>query len=66
MSVGSIEGYDPGFLGVTLPLPKVPGVAPTRELPYVHFTAVLHLERRLAMLTGVNLDGAQLLDLGRG
>jgi endonuclease G len=39
---------------------------PTRELPFTHFTVLLHLARRLAVATAVNLDGAALVDLARG
>ena len=35
-------------------------------LDYLHFSVVLDTARRLARVTGVNLDGAALLDLERG
>ncbi|HZW41587.1 MAG TPA: DNA/RNA non-specific endonuclease [Agromyces sp.] len=35
-------------------------------LDYLHFSVVLDSARRLARVTGVNLDGAALLDLERG
>lgn len=57
-------GYDPTFLTVDVPLPAVHTTV--RELPYVHFTVLLDPARRLAALTAVNIDGASLLDLGRG
>ena len=37
-----------------------------RELAFTHFTVLLQPDRRLAAVTGVNIDGAQLLDLDRG
>ena len=57
-------GFDPNFLSVPAPLPA-PGVV-VRELPFTHFTVLLRPDRRLAVVTGVNLDGAELLDLERG
>ncbi|WP_431278700.1 DNA/RNA non-specific endonuclease [Leifsonia poae] len=59
-------GYDDGFLpiAVQVPAPTVPRLLHT--LPYVHFTVLLDPVRRLPASTGVNIDGAQLLDLERG
>jgi len=57
-------GYDTGFLPIDVPLPT--GQASLRELAYEHFTVLLDPERRLAAATAVNIDGAALLDLGRG
>jgi len=59
-------GYDPNFLTVTAPLPAPPAAVEVRELAFTHFTVLLQPDRRLAVVTGVNLDGAQLLDLDRG
>jgi endonuclease G len=57
--------FDPGFLDVPVPLPvPAPGVV-VRELPFTHFTVLLQPDRRLAVVTGVNLDGARLRDLER-
>jgi endonuclease G len=57
--------FDPAFLDVAVPLPvPAPGVV-VRELPFTHFTVLLQPDRRLAVVTGVNLDGARLLDLER-
>lgn len=58
--------FDPDFLSVRAPLPTVPEATPVRVLPFTHFTVLLQPERRLAAVTGVNLDGGQLLDLDRG
>ncbi|GEL48777.1 hypothetical protein CHO01_38930 [Cellulomonas hominis] len=54
-------GYDPDFLGVSLPLPGVGtnAAVASAELRYHHFSVVMHRERRLALLAAVNLDGAR-------
>ncbi|MGV2901818.1 DNA/RNA non-specific endonuclease [Microbacterium sp. AGC62] len=57
------DGYDPEFLGATLPLPRP--TQPVRPLPYPRFTVLLDPERRLAAATAVNIDGATLQDLPR-
>ena len=66
--VAAPAGYDPLFLsaGLPVPLPVPPASAAVRELPSTHFTVVLNVARRLAVATGVNLDGSALLDLDRG
>jgi endonuclease G len=61
-----VTAFDPSFLSVVAPLPVVPSGVLVRELPFTHFTVLLQPARRLAVVTGVNLDGAQLLDLPRG
>ena len=58
--------YDPWFLGTPLPLPGVPADVTTVTLPFTHFTVVLQPDRRLALITAANVDGASLLDLDRG
>jgi endonuclease G len=58
-------GYDDGFLGITVPLPRPLGDAPTRELAYPRFTVLLDADRRLAAVTAVNIDGSTLRDLPR-
>lgn len=58
-------GYDATFLEVLVPLPR-PGGRDAVELPYPHFAVLLDAERRLAAVTGVNIDGAALVSLGRG
>ena len=59
----SREGYDPDFLAHPLPLPA-PGPehadVVSAELKYHHFSVVMHRTRALALLTGVNVDGARL------
>ena len=59
-------GYDPTFLTAPVPLPVPPPSVVVRELAFTHFTVLLQPDRRLALATAVNLDGAELLDLGRG
>jgi DNA/RNA endonuclease G (NUC1) len=59
----SREGYQPDFLGVSVPLPDVTDpklVARTDSgehvLPYHHFSVVMHQRRRLALFTASNVD----------
>lgn len=59
-------GYDPSFLAVPVPLPSPALGTEVRQLPFTHFTVLLQPDRRLAVVTGVNLDGSRLLDLERG
>ncbi|MGI9825065.1 DNA/RNA non-specific endonuclease [Agromyces sp. Marseille-Q5079] len=61
-------GFDERFLGIPAPLPRVSeaDAAASVSLDYVHFTVVLDSVRRLARVTGVNIDGATLLDVPRG
>ncbi|MBW9093645.1 DNA/RNA non-specific endonuclease [Microbacterium jejuense] len=69
MTQASAAGYDDGFLGaapqVAVPLPRPADGRTTRELTYPRFTVLLDPERRLAAVTGVNIDGSALLDLPR-
>ncbi|MGC5169475.1 DNA/RNA non-specific endonuclease [Micromonospora sp. DT81.3] len=58
-------GYDASFLGVPVPVPTPLGGAEVRELAYLHFSVLLDIERRLASVTAVNIDGEALLDLPR-
>ncbi|WP_322410190.1 DNA/RNA non-specific endonuclease [Microbacterium invictum] len=59
-----MSGYEPGFLGVEVPLPTRAGGG-GRRLDYPRFSVVLDAQRRLAAVTAVNIDGARLLDLPR-
>jgi endonuclease G len=74
------KGYDPNFLGVSIPLPILtdeqkrnaaknndakPGENPT-VLPYTHFSIVMNRRRQLSYYTAVNIDGSQSQDLKRG
>lgn len=65
-SIDERPGFDAGFLGSTVPMPKItpegqgklaPLVDGTgTELKYRHFSIWMHAERRLAMLTAANVD----------
>lgn len=71
------EGYNPDFLGVSIPLPDltpkalafgpVASVAGTQDnvLRYTHFSIVMCETRRLAFYTVVNIDGKQWISLER-
>jgi endonuclease G len=60
------DAYDPWFLSTPVPLPGVPDGVATVTLPFTHFTVVLQPDRRLALVTAANLDGARLLEIDRG
>lgn len=57
------DGYDPEFLTTPLPLPRPANTV--RTLDYPRFTVLLDPSRRLAAVTGVNIDGSTLRDLPR-
>lgn len=57
------DGYDPDFLPTRVSLPGVPQAA--RALAYLRFTVLLDPARRLAAVTGVNIDGAALREVAR-
>lgn len=59
------DAYDDAFLGIPLPLPRPEDEREVRELTYPRFTVLLDPARRLAAVTGVNIDGAALQDLPR-
>ncbi|MFC5790030.1 DNA/RNA non-specific endonuclease [Agromyces tardus] len=61
-------GFDAWFLGLEAAMPRVPeaDAAASVDLDYLHFTVVLDTRRRLARITGVNVDGARLVDVERG
>jgi endonuclease G len=61
-------GFDDWFLGVEAGLPAVPeaDAAASVALDYLHFTVVLDTGRRFARITGVNVDGARLVEVPRG
>lgn len=59
------NGYDHTFLPIEVPLPYPGDGRVVIDLPYIHFSVLLDPARRLAAATGVNIDGASLLDLGR-
>lgn len=66
-----VQGYDPEFLDrrFDLPLPangeNVLEVDGRPDLPYRHFSVVMHAGRKLAMLAACNVDGARLRRLRR-
>ena len=60
------DAYDPWFLATPVALPGVPEGVATMTLPFTHFTVVLQPDRRLAVVTAANLDGASLLEIDRG
>lgn len=62
----SESGFSTSFLAAPVTPPAPPAGRAVRRLDYTHFTVWLDPARRLAMSTGVNIDGAALLDLGRG
>ncbi|WP_307785487.1 DNA/RNA non-specific endonuclease [Microbacterium hibisci] len=63
--MADLDAYDDGFLGIPLPLPRPADGREVRELTYPRFTVLLEPERRLAVMTGVNIDGSSLHDLPR-
>jgi endonuclease G len=63
--MSTTSGYDLAFLPVDVPFPLPTDGRTVINLPYVHFSVLLDPARRLAAATGVNIDGAALLDVGR-
>jgi DNA/RNA endonuclease G (NUC1) len=64
--LASRTGYDPRFLGATVPLPlitdqKVAALQPggSAILNYHHFSLAMHKTRRLALFTASNLDSSK-------
>jgi endonuclease G len=60
------DAYDPWFLDTPVPLPGVPAGVGTITLPSTHLTVVLQPDRRLALVTAANVDGARLVEIDRG
>lgn len=72
-------GFDAQFLGVSAAMPRVREVNGATSadhdaavnhdavvcLDYLHFTVVLDTARRFARVTGVNVDGARLVEIER-
>ena len=58
------KGLDENFLDQRVPLPGLPG-ADTVQLPYTHFSVLMRLDKRLAAVTGLGIDGGKLMDLDR-
>ncbi|MDQ0618621.1 hypothetical protein [Arthrobacter globiformis] len=59
------EGLDENFPGQHLPLPALAAGTKTALLPYTHFSMLMRLDKRLAAVTGVGIDGEKLMDLDR-
>jgi DNA/RNA endonuclease G (NUC1) len=57
-------GFDVRFLGPAVHVPSLSGVE-TVALPYTHFTVLMRLDKRLAAVTAVGIDGEKLMDLDR-
>lgn len=58
-------GYQADFLGIHVALPTPVGDVRVVDLEYPRFSVRLDTRRRLARVTGVNIDGARLQDLER-
>lgn len=67
------KGFDPGFLGFPLPtlasITKKHGKKTAKlidgsgdELRYMHFSVVVHAERRLPLIAAANIDGSLRVD----
>ncbi|TPW75530.1 DNA/RNA non-specific endonuclease [Schumannella soli] len=61
-----MSGYDVDFLAQPLPLPVPAEGRDLTQLDSTHFSIGFDVHRLLAAFTAVNIDGAQLVDLGRG
>jgi endonuclease G, mitochondrial len=59
-------GYDPGFLGVDVPLPGLSSDLPTVLLHYLHYSVLHRPDRRFAAVTALAMDGARLRSVERG
>jgi DNA/RNA endonuclease G (NUC1) len=57
-------GFDEQFLGRRVPIPTLDGVE-TVLLPYTHFSVLMRLDKRLAAITALGIDGEKLMDLDR-
>ncbi|MBT2512855.1 DNA/RNA non-specific endonuclease [Arthrobacter sp. ISL-30] len=57
-------GFDEQFLGPSVALPTLNDVE-TALLPYTHFSVLMRLDKRLAAVTGLGIDGEKLMDLDR-
>ena len=58
-------GLDEQLLGVPVPLPALREPLPTARLDYTHFSVLMRLDRRLAAVAAVGIDGALLRDRAR-
>jgi endonuclease G len=66
-----VDGYNPDFLELTVPLPLPSDEGVIRQvdgrpdLPYLHFSVIMHAQRKLPIVTACNVDGARLQRLPR-
>lgn len=58
------KGYEPAFLGVSLPFPKLPLQdcaaligSSKKEIQYIHYSGFFHKERALPLMTACNIKG---------
>jgi endonuclease G len=58
-------GYDPAFLGVTVPMPALASPEPTVELRYLHYSVLFRPDRRFAAVTALTMDGSRLRQVDR-
>ncbi|TPX02358.1 DNA/RNA non-specific endonuclease [Schumannella luteola] len=61
-----MSGYDVDFLAQPVPLPTPAEGRELTPLDSTHFSIGFDTHRKLAAFTAVNIDGAKLVDLGRG
>jgi len=72
----SRKGYNPAFLGISVPLPKLSDAQKKKAAPnlwatdsaefkYQHFSVVMNGDRKLAFFTAVNIDGASVVKIKR-
>lgn len=57
-------GFDEQFLGARVGIPALEGVE-SALLPYTHFSVLMRLDKRLAAVTALGMDGTKLIDLDR-
>ena len=57
-------GQSQQFLGVRVGIPALDGVESVL-LPYTHFSVLMRLDKRLAAVTALGIDGTKLVDLDR-
>lgn len=62
--VSGRAGFDVDFLGLPVPVPALAGVE-TVLLPYTHFSVLMRLDKRLAAVTALGINGGKLMDLDR-
>ncbi|WP_104182275.1 DNA/RNA non-specific endonuclease [Arthrobacter sp. B0490] len=58
------EGFDEEFLGRRVSIPSLDDVE-TVLLPYTHLSVLMRLNKRLAAVSALGIDGAKLMDLDR-